>query len=240
MILYVIILIAVIVLAIPSIILVNKYPKSRLAFQVLFSVLIVVFGYLLFHNINKPIRFEREVNKRTNATVQKLKDIRTIQISYKDKYGKYTGDFDSLIAFVKTDSFEISSYITVGEWNTDEMTREQALKAGIVVKTASYTPVLDSLWINPVYPIEEIRTIPFTNGQEFELGAGVVETASKVKVQVFECYTSYVDIFKDLDEQMLSNYIDRKTKYGGFAGIKVGSLTEATNNAGNWEQETSF
>lgn len=235
---YVIILIAVIALAIPSIILVNKYPKSRLAFQVVFSILIVVFGYLLFHNINKPIRFEREVAKRTKATVQKLIDIRTIQISFKDKYGKYTGDFDTLIAFVKADSFEISKF--VGTFDSDEMTKEEAIKKGLVVRTASFVPVFDSLWKNPVYSIDEIRTIPFTKGKQFEFDAGVVETGSKVKVQVFEAYTSYVDLFHDLDEQMLSNYIDKKTKYGGFAGIRVGSLTEATNNAGNWEQETSF
>lgn len=240
MISYVIILIAVIALAVPSIILVNKFPKSRVPFQIVFTILIVVFGYLLFNNINKPIRFEREVNKRTAATVQKLKDIRTIQVSFKDKYGRYTGDFDSLITFVEKDSIEIPSFKTVGVWNSDEMSREEALKAGIIVKTSIFVPVKDSLWNNPLYPINEIRTIPFTNGQEFEMASAVVVTGSKVKVQVFECYTTYIDLFKDLDEQLLSNYVDRKTKYGGFEGIKVGSLTEATNNAGNWEEDTSF
>lgn len=237
---YVIILIAVIALAIPSIILVNKFPKSRVPFQIAFTVLIVVFGYLLFHNINKPIKFERELNQRTAVTVQKLKDIRTIQVSFKDKYGKYTGDFDSLIAFVNSDSIEIPKYKTVGQWNSDEMTREEAIKAGIIVRSSTYVPVKDSLWQDPVYPIEEIRIVPFTNGKEFSLAAGELVTGSKVKVQVFECYTTYVELFSDLDEQLLSNYIDRKIKYGGFAGIKVGSLTEATNNAGNWEQETAF
>jgi hypothetical protein len=240
MISYVIILIAVIALAIPSIILVNKFPKSRVPFQIAFTILIVVLGYLLFHNINKPIKFERELKKRTKATVEKLVDIRTIQVAFKDKYGKYTGDFDSLIAFVKTDSFEISSFVTVGEWNTDDMTRKEALDAGIIVKTSSYASVLDSVWNDSEYAIEEIKIIPYTNGKEFTLGAGELVTGSKVKVQVFECYTTYVDLLEDLDKQLLSNYIDKKTKFGGFAGIKVGSLTEATNNAGNWEQETAF
>ncbi len=232
---YVIILIAVIILAIPSIILVNRFPKTRAIFQVLFTILVVVFGYMLFDNINKPIKFERELNKRTKATVEKLKDIRTIQVAFKDKYGSYTGDFDSLISFVEIDSFEIERLKIVGTWDQDEMTKEQALKAGIIIKSSSFVPVKDSIWKKQKYPVKEIKDVPFTD-TEFNLASGEIITGSKVKVQVFECYASYVDLLKDLDQQELSNYIDAKTKFGAFPGIKVGSLTEATNNAGNWEQ----
>lgn len=233
---YVIILVAVLLIGIPAIFLVNKNPKLRLPIQVLFTILIAVLGYLLVVNINKPIKFDKENELRSRATIDKLKDIRTIQMSFKDKYGKYTGSFDTIIAFVKTDSFEIPSKELVGEWNQDEMSEKEAIKAGLIKITSTYVPVADSLWKNKEYELDAIRYIPFTNNEEFTLGAGELETASKVKVKVFECYTTYRTLLNGLDEQLVVNYIDERTKYGAFEGIKVGSLTEATNNAGNWEK----
>ncbi|MBN2486960.1 MAG: hypothetical protein JXB34_13370 [Bacteroidales bacterium] len=233
---YVFILIAIIVLGIPSIILVYRFPKIRFVFQLIFAVLIVLFGYLLYRNINRPIKFEKELEIRRTAAIQRLKDVRTIQVSFKDKYGKYTGSFDTLINFVKNDSIEISKFIETGPWNQDEMTKEEALKKGILKKIPAYIMASDSLWNNPTYPIERIRYIPFSGDVEFTIGSGELETASKVKVQLFECYAKYSDLLKGMDKQLVVNYIDERTKYGGFEGLKVGSLEEATNNAGNWEK----
>lgn len=232
---YVIILVAVIVLAVPSIILVNKHPKSRPFFQVLFFILIVVLGYLLFYNIRKPIEFDKELNKRYSATVERLKDIRSVQIAYKDKYGKFAGSFDTLKMFIKTDSFEIQRIEQTGVWDQDALTREQAFKKGILKKYSSYIPVKDSLWKKKVYDVADLSRVPFIS-QEYTLGAGEVVTGSKVKVKVFEAYVLYIDLLSGLDDQLISNYIDEKTKWGAFQGIKVGSLIEANNNAGNWEQ----
>lgn len=238
MITYVIILVVVVLIGIPTIFLVNKNPKLRIPLQVVFAILIVVLGYLLVVNINKPIKFEKEMKIRSAATIEKLKDIRTIQASFKDKYGKYTGSFDTLIYFVETDSLEIESTeeLVPGGWNQDEMTKAEALKEGILVKTSIYVPVLDSLWKSKPYEIADIRYIPFTSNVEFGLGAGELETASKVKVKVFECFSTYQTLLNGLDQQLVVNYIDQRTKYGAFDGIKVGSLEEATNNAGNWEK----
>jgi hypothetical protein len=235
---YVIILIVVLVIGIPAIFFVNKEPKLRIPLQVFFGVIIVVLAVLLINNINKPINFEKELKVRSNATIDRLKDIRTIQLAYKDKYSRYMGSFDTLIHFVKTDSFEIAdiSEVIPGSWKQDDMTKEEALKEGVLVKTATYVAILDSLWKDKKYDIENIRYIPYTNKVQFTMGAGEIETASKVKVKVFECYALYSDLLFDLDKQLVVNYIDEKTKYGGFAGIKVGSLEETTNNAGNWEK----
>ncbi len=236
---YVIILIAVVIIGAITIFLVNKAPKVRVPLQIVFAIAIVVLSWLLFKNINKPINFERETKTRFDAAKTKLIDIRTIEESYKDKFGKYTGSFDTLISFVTADSFAIEDIreVSPGAWNQDDMSRADALKKGILVKRTSYVHIADSLWKDKTYPIENIRYIPYTNNtDEFELAAGEIETASKVKVKVFECYALYDVLYKGLDEQLIVNYIDTKTKYGGFEGIKVGSLTETNNNAGNWEK----
>lgn len=236
MITYVIILVAVLLIGIPTIFLVNKMPKLRLPVQALLAIIIAALGYLLVININKPIKFDKENDLRTRATIEKLKDIRTIQSVFKDKYGNYTGSFDTIINFVKADSLEIAAEVVVGEWNQDELTKAEAIKKGIVKVTTTYVPVSDSLWKEKKYEIENIRYIPYTDKVEFTLGAGQLETASKVKVKVFECYTTYKTLLNGMDKQLVANYIDTRTKYGAFEGIKVGSLEEATNNAGNWEQ----
>ncbi len=232
---YVILLVAVVVFSIPTVIIVNKFPKTKAIFIVLFLGLIVLFSYLLVINIRKPIQFEKELDKRVDATVQKLKDIRSVQVVFKDKYGKYTGDIDSLINFVRYDSLEIKKLVMVKKWNQDEMTKAEALKKGILKSEKSYVPTYDSLWNNKSYPIEELKYIPFTDNVEFTLASGEVE-ASKIMVQVFECYAKYDDLLNGMDEQLVVNFIDERTTHERFDGLKVGSLEEATNNAGNWEQ----
>lgn len=235
---YVLLLLAVILVGIPSIFIVNKFPKIRLVFQIVFAVLIVVLSYLLFLNINKPIKFERQLKMRSEATIERLIDIRQIQGSFKDKYNHYTASFDTLIHFVQTDSFAIDNIVEVtpGTWKQDEITKEEAIKLGILQKSVAYVSVKDSLWKAKNYDITNIRYVPYTENIEFTMGAAELETASKVKVKVFECYARYIDLLNGLDKQLISNFIDEKTKYGGFEGIRVGSLTETTNNAGNWEK----
>jgi hypothetical protein len=68
------------------------------------------------------------------------------------------------------------------------------------------------------------------------MAAGEVETGSQVKVKVFEAYALYDDLFNGMDRQMVINYKDERYKITEFEGVKVGSLEEANNNAGNWEK----
>ena len=62
-------------------------------------IIIIILSYLIFNSILQPIRFNKEKNKRYKATILRLKDIRTAQIAFKSVYGRYTENFDSLIAF---------------------------------------------------------------------------------------------------------------------------------------------
>ena len=231
----VIILVLAVILGALTIFLVNKFPKSRTIFQVGFALIIVVLAVLLVARIMQPINFKAERIKREDAAIEKLKDIRTAQEAYKDKYGKYTGSFDTLITFILTDSFELAAFNIVGEWDPDEMTKEEAIKQGLIEKTIQKKNVRDSLF-SADYPVEDLRYIPFTDKKEFTMGAGVVETGSQVKVQVFEAYALYNDLFNGMDRQEVINYKDQRYKITNFEGVKVGSLEEANNNAGNWEK----
>ncbi|MCD4769855.1 MAG: hypothetical protein K8R35_06795 [Bacteroidales bacterium] len=54
-----------------------------------------------------PIRFNKERDSRENVIKERLINVRTAQIAYKSKYSRYTGSFDTLIHFVKHDSFPL-------------------------------------------------------------------------------------------------------------------------------------
>ncbi len=201
--------------------------------QIVLSVTIVILAFLLYESISKPIRFEAEKKKIYDATIVRLKTIRTAQTAYKDKHGEYAKNFDKLISFIKTDSFDIKKPINLG-WDQDEMTQEEAIRAGKLKFEITKVSILDSLF-NHKSIVDSMRYVPYSGGYEFEIGATEVLTASKVRVQVFEAKVHNNILLKDLDRQLVINLNDEKRQIERYPGLKVGSLTEANNNAGNWE-----
>ncbi len=207
----------------------------RIVIKILLGVAIIILGYLVVESIMEPIRFNKEKKKREDATIQNLKDIRTAQIAYKAKYTKYTGSFDTLINFVKFDSFPVVmaiGRISDSLWEKG-VTEKEAIKMGIIIRDTSYVSVLDSIF-SDTYPIDSLRFIPYS-GEEFFLDATKIETASKVKVNIFEAHVLNDVLLHGLNKQLIINYSAEREKITGFKGLKVGSLEEATNNAGNWE-----
>ncbi len=214
-----------------------KYPKSKPIIQIIFGIAIIILAYLIWESIQKPIRFNKEKDVREVATIDKLKDIRTIQILYKDKYGKFTGSFDTLINFVNLDSISIPKKDYLPGWDPDTYTEREGIRLGLIKVENAYKKVLDSLKHHLITKdIDELRYIPFTDHSKFVMGAGEVMTGSKVRVKVFEVYALYDTLLNGLDKQLVINYIDEREKIVKFPGLKVGSLKEATNNTGNWEK----
>ncbi|MFN8207159.1 MAG: hypothetical protein U0T82_07090 [Bacteroidales bacterium] len=208
----------------------------RTAIQAVLILGILVLTYLLYESIMKPIRFNQERDERYGKTISRLKDIRTAQVAFKAENGLYTADFDSLITFIKSGNFRVvvkigslsDSLIEAG-WN-----EKKALKAGIIKRDTLLVPIRDSLF-GKNYPIDSLKYVPFTKGEVFKLGTAVIETGSKVRVNVFEASVLNSVLLDGLDKQLVINFSDERKKLTGFAGLKVGSLEEATNNAGNWE-----
>ncbi|SDB89713.1 hypothetical protein [Williamwhitmania taraxaci] len=197
------------------------------AIQIILLLLIVFLGYRLVVSINEPVKFKTEMDKRYNKTVSRLKDIRTAQVAFKSKYERYTGNFDSLINFINKDSFVVIKQIGSEEDSV-------AVAKKMISREKIKISVKDSLFRNQ--NADSLRFVPFTGGRnQFELAAGVLETGSKVKIKVFECKVPFDILLKGLDRQLIVNINEEKKALDKYPGIMVGSLTEATNNAGNWE-----
>ena len=209
----------------------------KTALNIVFTLIIIVLAYFLFESIMKPIRFKNERESRESAIKEKLIDIRTAQEAFKSVKGYYTGSFDTLITFLKTDSLPL--VFKIGSL-TDEMiasgitTEREAVKKGLISRDTSYIPVRDSIF-DKGYPIDQLRFVPGMEKTEFEMSAGRVMTTSMVLVNVFEAYVLNDVFLSDLDRQLVVNYNDQRTKITGFPGMKVGDVKVPNNNAGNWE-----
>jgi hypothetical protein len=192
--------------------------------QILLGGLIIVLAYLIYSGIMKPIDFKNEKDARYEKVIERLKDIRTAQVAYKSVYEKYTGSFDTLINFVKHDSFPV----VYKEGSEDD---SLAVAKGLIVRKTSYVPVRDSIFPKD-FPVDSLRYIPYAGNKEFLLQAGTIVTASKVTVQVFEAGALNFDFLNGLDRQLIINMNDVAKD---FKGLRVGNIQEANNNAGNWE-----
>jgi hypothetical protein len=209
----------------------------KTALNIVFSVIILVLAYFLIQSIMEPIRFNREKDARETAIKERLIDIRTAQEAFKSVKGYYTGSFDTLITFLKTDSLPL---VFRRGALTDEMIAEgitserEAVKRGLISRDTSYIPVRDSIFYQG-YLIEDLRFVPGMENTEFQMSAGRVMTTSMVMVNVFEAYVLNDVFLSDLDRQLVVNYNDQRTKITGFPGMKVGDVKVPNNNAGNWE-----
>jgi len=209
----------------------------KTALNLVFSEILPVLAYFLIQSIMEPIRFNREKDAREAAIKEQLIDIRTAQEAFKSVKGYYTGSFDTLITFLKTDSLPL---VFRRGALTDEMIAEgitserEAVKRGLISRDTSYIPVRDSIFYQG-YPIESLRFVPGLENTEFQMSAGRVMTTSMVMVNVFEAFVLNDVFLADLDRQLVVNYNDQRTKITGFPGMKVGDVKVPNNNAGNWE-----
>ena len=59
--------------------------------------------------------------------------------------------------------------------------------------------------------------------------------ASGITIPLFEARAPYDSYLSDLNRQELVNLKDKRSKLNKYVGLKVGSVDEPNNNAGNWE-----
>jgi len=209
----------------------------RAVIQILLTAVAIFLGYLIYKSIQDPINFEKEKDARYEQTIEKLKDIRKAQLAYKDVYGKFTGSWDTLIHFIKYDS--LRNVRKIGEL-TDSMidaglTERRALQRGLIIRDTIRVPVLGTVF-DKSFNADQLKYIPAEDTVAiFDMGANVITTGSGIKVPVFEAKAHNNIVLKGLDRQFVINMNEQRRLNERYPGLKVGSLTESVNNAGNWE-----
>lgn len=196
--------------------------------KILLLAAVVASGYWLYSIIMTPVEFDQVKTAREKVIIERLKDIRKAQHAYKYAYKRYTPNMDSLINFVENDSltYEI-------KFGSEDDSLDVAL--GRVRTEIVKLAVKDTIFNNQ-FVANNFKYVPFTDNKvEYIMGATDLTTESMVVIPVFEVRVPFKVYLTDLNQQLLINAIDADQTIGRYPGIKVGSLTQATNDAGNWE-----
>jgi len=178
------------------------------------TVIALILVFFIYESIMKPIRFNNERDKRRNAVIDRLKDIRNAQISFRNINGKYTASFDTLIDFVQNGQIPMIKFIADPEDTTFTIQ---------ILDTIGYINVRDSLFKKENFNPKKLKFIPYSDNVEFEMDAGRTERGN-VMVNVVEVFAANKYFLKDLDDR----YFDSED------GLRFGSMTDPTTD-GNWE-----
>tara|TARA_B100001758_G_C18314746_1_gene559861 strand:- start:195 stop:812 length:618 start_codon:yes stop_codon:yes gene_type:complete len=189
----------------------------------------ILLVYFVYNSISSEVKFQKISKVRLEENIQKLKDLRQVQISYKKVNNTYANNFESLIDFLENDSMPIVK--AIGE-TPDTLTDAQALELNIISRDTTYVlakeTVFDAAYINSRekrFPLDINNLISVPNSElNYLIDAGQVEKG-KVLVQVFEISTTYGAILSGLDAE--------NKGYDLNSLLKVGSMDEASLN-GNW------
>ena len=190
---------------------------------------IIILAWLVYRSPISLKEFQEVANFRKSAVIQDLKDIRTAQIAFKDKYRVYARDFNTLINFVKSDSLAVIK--AIGEV-PDSLTEDQALKASIISRDTVFVPAYESIFNDDYlstrddrfdFDLDKLSSVPFSE-ESFSIESGNIEKG-KVVVQVFEVSTNYATFLNGLDATNKGIDLEKT--------IRVGSMSDASIN-GNW------
>jgi len=207
----------------------------KVTLKVLLVAAVLLLAYMCYRSIRTPMEFDEEKKSRENAIISRLVDIRKAQIEYKNVYKEHAGSFDDLIKFLneKKLPFLIKEGVLTDEQLEKGMTEQEAVKKGLIKRDTFWVVAKDTLF-GKNYNVSDIRYVPGTQLQ-FDMDTATLTSGSGYSIKVFEVSVKYDEYLGDLDRQLLLNIDDKAEKQGKFAGLRVGSLTEINNNAGNWE-----
>ena len=207
-------------------------------FQIILAVAIVGLVYVIYVQISTPIRFDKETKSKKAQVIDRIKDIRTAQRAFKSKYQHFTASFDSLSAFVLTDTLELERKIVDED---DSAAMAMLKKSGKKNIEKFKIAVIDTIFAPKKVTrqdVENFRFIPGTgNKAQFIMEAGIITTESKVVIPVVECRAPYKAFLDTVAyRQEVINLIDEEqNNFNRYPGVKFGSMDSGNNEAGNWE-----
>ena len=233
----------------------NKFVK--IIVEILLALAAVALVYAIYSSVMKPVNFNKEKARRTEVAVQRLKDIRTLEVAFKGVNNRFTADIDSLINFYNTGKMDIIMQVgsnddSVAVENTKRVKDRAFLKLSkeeqnarlmdlyrqgqkLVFAISTPIAVKDTLFHSrPDFCVDSLKFIPFSGKQPVEMDA-IVKTVSGVQVPLFEARMPWKAVLKGMDNQLRINLDSECRDQNKYEGLQVGSVTAPNNNAGNWE-----
>lgn len=222
--------------------------------KILLVASIGLLSYMCVMSIVTPIKFDETKTAREKVIIQRLIDIRTAEVEFKNQKGVYTDSFPELFNFLKT----AKKKTVLKEGSLSDKQLEAGLTeaaAARIVRKGNKAEIIanglenfrrDTAYLNmieSIFPekytletIEQLAEIPFSNNEKFALKVNnEYYNATNIKIPLFEATAAYTTYLYDLNRQEMLNVIDLQKKLEKYPGLQVGSVIEPNNNAGNWE-----
>lgn len=229
-----------------------KLLKSLLTYLI-FPVIIIGLFYAIVQSVLEPVNFNKDKESREAVGIQRLKDIRDLQVAFKSQFGHFTPSLDSLKDFYNNgkiklvmqvgsqdDSASVEHTKQIRKRNpriTSQQLYEMYLNGDhkLVFQIDRDTLVRQAMFVGRQdFNIDSLAIVPFSGGDSIYMNSAV-KTVSGVKVPLFEASMTYKSLLKGLDRQLIINLNAEREDTGRFPGLKVGSIDAPNNNAGNWE-----
>lgn len=215
-----------------------------------------------YSSIMKPVKFNKQRDARKAVAVERLQDIRTLQVAYKSVNNKFTSTIDSLVDFYNKGEMAVTMQVgskddtTLDEptkkatelirKKTPKLTNEQlnaeleklynAGNKNIRFQKTSKISVKEALadQVTGSFCPDSLKYIPFSGKEEIEMEAQT-RMVSGVQVPLFEARIPWKKLLKGMDNQLRINLDAECRDMNKYEGLQVGSVTAPNNNAGNWE-----
>lgn len=217
----------------------------------LLPLCIIGIAYLCVRSVMEPVNFQKQQEAREKVAIQRLKDIRTLQVAFKSETGHFASTIDSLIMFYNDGTIKVVMQVgsnddSLAVANTAKLKRRRPkitaaemldlYNSGeaLVFKIESKIPVKDTLCTRADFVADSLKFIPYSGGQNVLLES-TIKTVSGVKVPLFEASMPYKALLNGMDHQLIVNLVAEREDTDRYPGLKVGSITSPNNNAGNWE-----
>jgi hypothetical protein len=192
---------------------------------------------MCYRSIMSSMEFDSERALREAAIQARLIDIRKAQIEYKNVFGVHAANFEQLNSFLK--ETRLPFVLKEGELTDEQlekgMKEKDAIKLGLIKRDTLWVLARDTLF-GAKYNVDSLAIVPVAGvGACFTMDTATLTSSSGYTVKVFESGVKYDTYLKDMNRQLVINLKDMAFKLGKYDGLRVGSVTEINNNAGNWE-----
>ncbi len=194
----------------------------RLIINLVLVALAALMAFLLVNSIREPIKFKAEKDKRENAVVDKLIEIRKLQEYYRDiTNGSFAGDWDTLKQVLMDGQF--MNIKVIGDPDDPDFTGE-------ITYDTTYIPAIDTVERMGVN-LDSIQYVPYGAGATFEIKADTL-TYQSTLVNVVEVGTVRKNFMGPYADPRFAKY---DNSYNPNSVIKFGDMNKP-NLAGNWER----
>ena len=190
--------------------------NSTITKFILWVIIICLAYFGLYGNITNEIHVRKVMDKRKSENIQRLKDLREIQLEYKRQNGTYTGNSDTLIHFLLNTEVEF-------------INTEKADEDSIAANMRKWNSIQNRMVRNLINPKKEAKRIYKENGGEWT----VLNEKQKIKKGYIQ-----VDYYMAYDLSFSEEY--NKTRNNNSYVIDTDNLTNITKIYENQKDYSRF